>query len=118
MAKLLVVEQDSEQRESFRQMLEGAAHRVIEASTATEAVEACAQEHPDLVLLDPHLGRFLGMTKGKWVAEQTHACGSAPVVVVAEDEDRSELDELGPDAVVSRDAGPEELLQTVANLLE
>ena len=117
MAKLLVVEPDAQQRASFRETFEKAEYEVIEAESASAAVDACATDHPDVVLLDPYLGRFLGLTKGKWVAEASHRCGSARIVVLADEKDQGAFEAIGPDAVVSRDAKPEDLIATVSSLL-
>ncbi|HAA77252.1 TPA: hypothetical protein DCE37_19240, partial [Candidatus Latescibacteria bacterium] len=70
------------------------------------------------VLLDPHLGRFLGITKGKWVAEETHRCGETPVVVLADEAEAKVLqEELVPDSVVALDASPDALIKAVSSLL-
>jgi len=118
MAKLLVVEADARQRAVYREVFENARHQVIEAESASEAVDVCMSEHPDLVLLDPHLGRFLGLSKGKWVADASHRCGTAPVVVIAEESECEEMEKLGPDAVVAKDMPADELIETVTSLLK
>ena len=100
MDKLLVVEPDDELRSRYG-----------------EAFDLCEHDHPDLVLLDPHLGRFFGLTKGRWVAEQSHHCSSAPVVVMAEECEQQELESFGPDAVVPRVAKPEDLVEKISSLL-
>ncbi|MBS12523.1 MAG: hypothetical protein CME19_13075 [Gemmatimonadetes bacterium] len=118
MAKLLVVEPDDQPTRRLRETFEQADYEVIEARTASEAVEVCQGENPDGGLLDPHLGRFLGITKGKWVAEETHRCGETPVVVLADEAEAKVLqEELGPDSVVALDASPDALIQAVSSLL-
>lgn len=117
MKKLLVVEQDDERRRQYREAFERAEYEVTEAHSATEAIEFCKQVQPDLVVIDPDLGRYLGITKGRWVAEETHRCCSAPVIVVAEDASLPEIALFRPDAVVSRSSGPAGLVRAAADLV-
>jgi two-component system cell cycle response regulator len=49
---VLVVDDSTAIRRILRRALEGAGHRVVEASNGREALEACRTERPDLVLLD------------------------------------------------------------------
>jgi DNA-binding response OmpR family regulator len=58
---VLVVDDESALRLLCRVNLELEGHRVLEASTLTEARELIAAEIPDVVLLDVHLGNERGL---------------------------------------------------------
>lgn len=55
MARVLVVEDDPNNREIVSRFLARAGHQVIEASTGLEGVQAAAEHAPDLVLMDLNL---------------------------------------------------------------
>ena len=52
MAKILVIDDDSDILLSVRMCLEDAGHNVYEAINGTEGVEKMKSEHPDLIILD------------------------------------------------------------------
>lgn len=116
MPKLLVVESDDSLRARYRTWLEGARYEVVEARTASEAIARCRTDHPDLVVLDPHLGQFLGLPKGRWVAEEAHRNTRAPVVVVTGEAERADAAPLRPDAIVTVESGPSALVETVGRM--
>ena len=62
MAKILLVEDDSDTRELVRLTLELDGHEVLEAASAEEGLEAVQHETPDLILMDLSLaGKFDGL---------------------------------------------------------
>lgn len=62
MAKILLVEDDSDTRELVRLTLELDGHEVIEAASAEEGIAAARQAPPDLILMDLSLaGKFDGL---------------------------------------------------------
>jgi CheY-like chemotaxis protein len=52
MSKILIVEDDADNRAILRQQLYHLGHDVIEASTGFEALDWAAKDTPDLVILD------------------------------------------------------------------
>lgn len=50
--KILIVDDDSQQRMNLRVLLEDLGFQILEAPSGTEALEICSRERPDLVLLD------------------------------------------------------------------
>ena len=52
MARILIVDDDLEFRLTLRKMLEKFSHEVIEAADGGEAIEACSQAAPELVITD------------------------------------------------------------------
>ena len=62
MAKILLVEDDSDTRELVRLTLELDGHEVLEAASAEEGLEAVQHEIPGLILMDLSLaGKFDGL---------------------------------------------------------
>lgn len=62
MAKILLVEDDSDTRELVRLTLELDGHEVLEAASAEEGLEAVQHETPHLILMDLSLaGKFDGL---------------------------------------------------------
>ena len=62
MAKILLIEDDSDTRELVRLTLELDGHEVVEAASAEEGVCAARQAAPDLVLMDLSLaGQYDGL---------------------------------------------------------
>lgn len=52
MSKILIVEDDADNRAILRQQLYHLGHQVMEATTGFEALEQAAKDKPDLVILD------------------------------------------------------------------
>jgi signal transduction histidine kinase len=52
MGRILVVDDDASSRSLVGAFLEGSGHELIEASTGERALEICAEDLPDIVLLD------------------------------------------------------------------
>ena len=62
MAKILVVEDEPDNRELIRMVLEMAGHEVAEATNGEAGLEAIRQDRPDVVLMDISLpGRYDGL---------------------------------------------------------
>lgn len=66
MAKILLVEDDSDTRELVRLTLELYGHEVVEATTAEDAIATASAMVPDLILMDLSLGgKFDGLEATK-----------------------------------------------------
>lgn len=117
MALILTVDDDGNIRFYIRQTLEGAGHRVIEATEGGEALAHCQkQPAPDLILLDLVMP---GMAGPATLAEMIHQGIRTPVIIVsAYLHDIGH--ELGPPVVggLPKPFGREQLLNTVAEILE
>ena len=60
-ASVLVVEDNEKNMKLFRDVLQAAGYRTLEATTGAQAVELAAQHSPDLVLMDIQLPDFDGV---------------------------------------------------------
>ena len=58
---VLVVEDNEKNMKLFRDVLQAAGYRTLEATTGAQAVELAAQHSPDLVLMDIQLPDFDGV---------------------------------------------------------
>jgi CheY-like chemotaxis protein len=78
--KVLIADDDRLVRTMVRDLLAELGHAVVEASNGLEAVEACAREAPDLLILDLLMPRLSGL-------DALHALRSrgvrAPVVLLS-----------------------------------
>jgi len=111
-AAALVVDDEPHIRRALRNALAGEFERVLEASTAQEAVDLAAAHRPDIVILD--LG--LPDRPGQWVCAELRKWSSAPIIVLSAHHAESEkirlLDE-GADDYVTKPFSPAELLARV-----
>jgi CheY-like chemotaxis protein len=54
--RIVIADDEADLREHFRRLLSPLGHKVVaEAATGQEWVDACSQEHPDLVIRDHFL---------------------------------------------------------------
>lgn len=116
LARILVVDDESQIRRFLRVALEAHAYAVIEAATGLDAVQKAATEEPDLIVLD--LG--LPDMDGKDVIVKVRQWSQTPILVLsvrqAEAEKVEALDAGAQDYVV-KPFGIKELLARVRTLL-
>jgi two-component system KDP operon response regulator KdpE len=109
---VLVVDDEPHIRRALRNALSSDFERVVEASTAGEAVDMAAAHRPDMVILD--LG--LPDRPGQWVCAEIRKWSVTPIIVLSAHHAESEkirlLDE-GADDYVTKPFSPAELLARV-----
>jgi DNA-binding response OmpR family regulator len=120
MAQVLVIEDDAEIREMVVRLLAMGGHDVTEASSGAEAMERLKEHGSDLVLLDLMLG---GTSGWDFLAEAGRAGLRNKFRVVMLTARNSERDFLhgwrsGVDQYVTKPFDPEELLETVREILQ
>jgi len=82
MAKILIIEDDTDLADTYRDFLEARGHSVIQATRITEATEQLFRSNPEIITLDLHLpggtstviADFIGCVK---------AVGHAKVIVIS-----------------------------------
>lgn len=108
----LIVDDEPHIRRALRNALADEFDRVIEATTASEAVDLAAAQRPDLIVLD--LG--LPDRPGQWVCAEIRKWSSTPIIVLsahhAETEKIRLLDE-GADDYITKPFSPAELMARV-----
>jgi two-component system KDP operon response regulator KdpE len=106
---VLVVEDEPQMRRFLRPALEGQGYRVVEASTALEALTLASTHNPDCVLLD------LGLPDGDGieVTRRLRDWSSAPIIVVSargQESDKIAALDAGADDYLTKPFGTGELL--------
>src|SRR5512134_3689345 len=120
MAKVLVVDDESAIRQTIRRMLEGVGHEVIEAEDGSIGVRLAEETRPDLVLVD----MFMAVKDGFETLRDIRARCSDVKVVAMSGGGKYRLDvldgleNLGASATLAKPFGREQLLGTVARVLE
>jgi len=117
--RILVVEDQEDNRRILRYLLGSAKYEVVEATTAEEGIDLAQREHPDLILMDiqlPGLDGYEATRRIKGDAELRHI----PVIVVTSyalsGDDRTAF-EAGCDAYVTKPFSPRQLLATIQQYL-
>ncbi len=120
MAKVLVVEDESDIRQMVLQHLRGAGFDVVGVGTALEALESARTEGPDLILLDLMLPDMDGFEVCKRLRRDPMTERIPVVMVTARG---SEVDrvlglELGADDYITKPFSPRELVLRIRRSIE
>lgn len=120
MAKVLVVEDESDIRQMLVQHLRGAGFDVVGVGTATAALESARTEGPDLILLDLMLPDMDGFEVCKRLRRDPITERIPVVMVTARG---SEMDrvlglELGADDYITKPFSPRELVLRIRRSIE
>jgi len=70
---ILVVDDDSSVRMLLRRLLESQGWGVREVVNGSQAIESCAREHPDLVILDLAMPAMNGLQAGRRISQTNPA---------------------------------------------
>lgn len=107
-ATALVVDDEPHIRRALRNLLATDFGRVIEAATASEAVDLAAAQRPELIILD--LG--LPDRPGQWVCAEIRKWSQAPIIVLSahhSEQEKIRLLDEGADDYVTKPFSPGEL---------
>ena len=118
-ARILLVEDDQEQRWVAASGLRAAGYRVVTAESGPEAVDTARSEHPDLILLDVDLPGLDGMAVCRQIKLEP-ALASVPVVFCTARAglmDRMAGLTLGADDYITKPFAPAELLMRIKRLV-
>jgi two-component system cell cycle response regulator DivK len=113
--QILVVEDNEKNMKLFRDVLQAAGYRTLEATTGGQAVELASEHRPGLVLMDIQLPDFNGVeTLGRLRADERTV--SIPVLALtaqAMDGDRARFLAAGFDDYLSKPVDIVELVSAV-----
>lgn len=117
--KILVVEDQEDNRQILRDLLASAGFMMVEAGDGAAGVEAAAAERPDLILMDIQLPVMDGYEATRRIKADP-ALKSIPVIVVTSyalsgDEDKARA--AGCDGYVTKPYSPRQLLAKVREYL-
>lgn len=118
-ARILVIEDQEDNRKIFRDLLENAGYGVAHALTGIEGVEMAASYRPDLILMDIQLPGIDGYEATRRIKSNTATSG-IPIIIVtsyALSDDHAKAFEAGCDAYISKPISPRILLAKVKEFL-
>ena len=117
--RILVVEDQEDNRQILRDLLGNAGYELTEAENGEEAIAAVAKERPDLILMDIQLPVLDGYEATRRIRTNPDL-NSVPIIAVtsyalAGDEDKALA--AGCDGYISKPYSPRELLAKVRTYL-
>jgi CheY-like chemotaxis protein len=116
--RVLLVEDDDDNRELMSEVLEAAGYRVLSAASGTEGLKTLAEASVDVVVTDIGMPGMGGLEMARAVKE---IAPSVPVVVVtgwAEREDIARARGREVDAVLVKPVDPEQLTAAVGEIVQ
>lgn len=119
MTKILVVEDDDPIRDLLCHILRGEGFDVREAEDGRRALDAVAQERPDVIVLDIMLPEVHGLSVCHEV-KHSPATKDVKVLMLSAKSfvaDRRQAEEAGADGFLAKPVNPGDLLRAIRNLL-
>ena len=119
MAKVLLVEDNSDNREIYRTVLEYAKHVVVEAVNGAEALPLALSEGPDLIVMDMTMPIMDGLEATRRLRADT-STNHIPILILtahALASDMLDAMDAGATAFLSKPCYPQKLLEEVERLL-
>ncbi|HBB68041.1 MAG: hypothetical protein A2X28_01365 [Elusimicrobia bacterium GWA2_56_46] len=119
-AKILVADDDYDNRTIIRQVLEAAGYQVLEAVNGLEAVEKTLAEKPALILLDLSMPKLNGWEAAKRI-KQTPEIAGIPIFAFTAHAlagDNIKAIAAGCNDYISKPCVPREVLQKVRDCLK
>ncbi len=118
--RILVVEDQEDNRTILRDLLTSVGYEILEATTGMEGVEQAKLHHPDLILMDIQLPVIDGYEATRQIKADA-ALAATPIVAVTSfalsgDEEKARA--AGCDGYVTKPFSPRQLLATVRGYLE
>ncbi len=117
--RILVVEDEEDNRKILRDLLVNSGYEVLEALTGDEGVEIARQQRPDLILMDIRLPGFDGFEVTRRIKSMKRL-RHIPVIAVtshAMSDDNAKALEAGCDAYFSKPVSPRTLLAKIREYL-
>jgi len=119
MKRILIIEDQEDNRAIMRDVLSTAGYALIEAVDGAEGVKLARSERPDLILMDIQLPLLDGYEATRQI-RATEDLKSVPIIAVtsyALSGDEAKTREAGCDSYVAKPFSPRELLAKVRALL-
>ena len=117
--KILVVEDQEDNRQILRDLLASAGYEMSEAGDGEEALTAVSKNRPDLILMDIQLPIMDGYEATRRIKSdpKTHAIPIIVVTSYALSGDETKAREAGCDAYVTKPYSPRALLAKIKEFL-
>jgi two-component system cell cycle response regulator DivK len=119
MKRILVVEDQEDNRQILRDLLASTDYEIVEAENGVEALAAVAKQRPDLILMDIQLPIMDGYEATRQIKADP-ALRSIPIIAVtsyALSGDEAKGREEGCDAYVTKPYSPRQLLAKIREFL-
>lgn len=119
-ARILVVDDDRDIRESLHEALEDCGYAVAEAVDGLDAIEQmrAAPDLPDLVLLDLMMPRMNGMEFRKEMVKEERLKSVPVLVLTADASARSKAEAMGVDGYLLKPIRLRDLYDLIAKLVK
>lgn len=117
--KVLLVEDNEDNRIVYAMMLEYHGYTIIEATNGEDAIRLAGEESPDIILMDISIPGVDGWTATQRIKDDP-ATGDIPIVAVtahALPEHRQRAEQLGCDGFLTKPCEPRRLLEEVQSLI-
>ena len=117
--RILVVEDQEDNRQILRDLLANAGYEMIEAGDGEEALVLAVAHHPDLILMDIQLPEVSGLEVTKWLKDDQEL-KRIPVVAVtafAMKGDEERIREGGCEAYLSKPISVGKFIETIRHFL-
>ena len=119
MTKILVVEDQEDNRQILRDLLASADYEMVEAENGQEALTAVVEHMPDLILMDIQLPKLSGLDATRKLRADP-ATAATPIVTItsfALSGDDQKAKEAGATAYLAKPYSPFDLLNLIRKLL-
>jgi two-component system cell cycle response regulator DivK len=117
--RILVVEDEEDNRQILRDLLRTTGYELVEAEDGAQAVEAVARQRPDLILMDIHLPNMDGYEATRRIRSDPENKG-IPIIAVtsyALTGDDAKALAAGCDGYVAKPFSPRQLLAKIREYL-
>lgn len=117
--RILIIEDQEDNRRILRDLLESVGFELFEATTGEEGVRLAETAHPDLILMDVQMPVLDGYEATRQIKAQT-GLRNVPIIVVtsyALSGDDAKAKAAGADAYVAKPFSPRKLLATIRKFL-
>ena len=115
--RILVVEDQADNRQIIRDMLAGTDYEITEAENGEEALAAIAKQRPDLVLMDIQLPIMDGYAATRRIKDDP-ALRAIPIIAVTTYVEDEKARAAGCDEYVPEPYSPRELLSKIRQYLQ
>ena len=119
MTKILVVEDQEDNRQILRDLLASVDYEMVEAENGQEALTAVTEHKPDLILMDIQLPEISGLEVTKWLKEDPEL-RTIPIIAVtafAMKGDEERIREGGCEAYLSKPISVGKFIETIRHFL-
>lgn len=119
MARIVIADDDADIRELVVFKLRHGGHHVVPVGDGAAAVEACAAEKPDLVILDVMMPGMSGLDAARTLRND-EAMAGLPIIMLTARAQESDIEqgfEAGADDYIVKPFSPRELASRVAAVL-